>query len=209
MNKVLGMMLVMLSLTGLAAATVVQTNSVKDPNDIYNLYDAMTDDLINDGSAALASVDSTPWNGYLANNGSVTDGNFWSGQLDYWGGTWSLTYNLDTSSNTLGYAISTIDILGGWNDPKKIECTLAYKLIGDAEYTTLGTYLYEALGGMKINLSDSLGGDLLSGVSALRFTFQNADLIREIDVVGSAVPEPATLSLLAIGGVLAMFRRRK
>jgi hypothetical protein len=69
-------------------------------------------------------------------------------------------------------------------------------------------------GSTKVNVTDTTG-ILATGVDAIRFdildTFSNnagGVVMREIDVFGTAVPEPSATLLFGLGGLVLLRRRR-
>ncbi|MBN1553511.1 MAG: PEP-CTERM sorting domain-containing protein [Phycisphaerae bacterium] len=201
-------------LAGTVSATVVQTNILLGE---YELAGCLSDDLVNDGTTTLAQESYAPgWieegSPSMLNDGKVCEpDDYWNGDVCSWNADWMTQYTLNTTTNTLGYDIQTIDIIGGQLNGgiNRIECTIDYKRVGDTEFSTLGYFSYNpgTGGGTKLSLSDDQGM-ILSGVSELKFSFGVGYVIREIDVVGTATPEPATLSLLVIGGLLVLRRKR-
>ena len=212
----LGMMVVLCGLSVMASATVIQTN---EQLPLYDVYPALTDDLINDGSPSLAGESSTGGldcgSGSAMNDGQTAPSNFWTGYNGDYDNSWSCTYTLDTTANTNGYDISTIAVIGGWNsglesDRSRIEFTVEYLQVGATEYSTLGYYDWDPAtdGISRVTIGDDQGASILSGVIELKVTFGIGGMYREVDVTGSPTPEPATMSLLAVGG-LTLLRRRK
>ena len=136
---------------------------------------------------------------------------------------WTLTLNLNTTTNTQGYRLTEIDTFSGWTaDFVNQKYTLAYSTVSaPTTFTTLGTF--ENLSGLagnpaaslKTALTDSTGA-IATNVAALQFVFQpdsakaHQGAYREIDVIGTpvAVPEPASIGLLGAGAAGFLLRRR-
>ena len=187
--------------------TTVQTNAVYADVTGAAAFTSATD-LANQGQATFASSTvsanqdpGTPEGGF---NDGVTESN--KGSM-----TWfrddvtptqfpgEIVLNLDVSTNSAGYNITTINSIAGYNigglQADQV-MTVEYSVVGDASYTTLGTYSNEAADTQgqysSISLTHYLNGNLLFGVDSLRFTYANPAAntrlaLQEIDVIGGAV----------------------
>jgi PEP-CTERM motif len=188
-----------------------------------SLYTPSSTDLIN-GAAPTAQV-GTFWTNESAGGIPVlTDGlyagfsvgSFATGGAGGGGGGLSLTYGFATSN------ISSVDVYGGWanNGRDELNFTLQFSSNGG---TSFGSALASGswnpsvaantTSATKITLSDTTG-TLATGVNAMRISFLAVENgytgYSEIDVNGSAVPEPSGLLLLGLGTIAAMgIRRRK
>ncbi|MDF7799089.1 PEP-CTERM sorting domain-containing protein [Pontiellaceae bacterium B1224] len=143
--------------------------------------------------------------------------------------TGSITINLDTSVNTLGYNISGINTYAAWNTGSggrsDQEYTLTFIYMDDSfEEITNGTHYANTVAAAdengevnvwtEVKISDD-AGMIGTGVKSVKFDFltgANAGgtaTYTEFDIVGVAVPEPATLGLItACGGGILFIRRR-
>ncbi len=205
--------LVLCGLVSLASATVIQTNDI-----VYGTqsgFAADATDLVNSDQATFSSLDSTgggDYGGSPTNLNNGTTGEYLA--AIYEGGPWTVMFTLNTSVNTLGYTLTSITSIAGWMDPRADQSiSVAYSLVGSDDFVDLGTYscgagLWDQDYTTKITLTDSTGA-IVSGVDQLRVTISVQTNMKEIDVAGFAtIPEPMTMSLLAVGGLLAFRRRR-
>jgi hypothetical protein len=134
-------------------------------------------------------------------------------------GSFQATFNLDTSINTLGYDVTSIQTASASaGDSRRIQFYEVFvSIVGSPLFTSLGTYTYDPgnLNDGRITLTDN-AGPIATGVDAVRFSFLNTGQTfstgySEVDVFGSAiavVPEPASLGLLSLAA-LAFTRRRR
>jgi hypothetical protein len=168
---------------------------------------------------------SGPFTNPAGNVGNLTDGDFSfasnagftgsAGAYTISGGT--ITFNLNTSINTLGYDISDIGIYTGWvNDGRDgINVEVFYATVGaPSTYVSLGTAVHDGLGRYASAVyTETVSPNLLAtGVRSIRFSFgtqENSGVgYKELDVTGVAtIPEPSA-ALFGGLGVLALRRRR-
>ena len=126
-----------------------------------------------------------------------------------------MTFSLDTGASPQGYNLTGIDFYHGWGDDGRdgFRFTIEYSTVGDANFTTYGsTDTFDPAANYgRTGVTDSTGM-IASNVDQIRitpFSIENGyGGLAEIDVIGTAVPEPSSLALLGLGG-LAMLRRRR
>jgi len=136
---------------------------------------------------------------------------------------------LDTSVNTNGYDIFSIQSFAGFNADRPWQnIMIEYTLVGGSQMVSLGEFSCqpEGLSGYnasRLTIEDNFGEAILTGVSAIKITYLNngfspspgsvnATSYREFSVVGVAsVPEPASVALfgIAAAGVLLRWRLRQ
>jgi len=140
-----------------------------------------------------------------------------------------VTFALNTTINTAGYDITTINTYTGWSSYRVNQYyDIYYTTVDNASWTLLTSVTYQpydfpigAPGNVStwVNVTDTTGV-LAFGVNSLRFDMKVQTVgdapnlgasYREIDVFGVAsVPEPGTVALLVIGGLaLVMLRRHR
>ncbi len=173
----------------------------------------------------------TTWSGIFTDEGaigisSLTDGGF--GALGNAGNSGAsatanlgemVTFTLDLAASPGGYSLSGIDTYSGWDTYRGGQYySVSYSLVGDpGTFFSLGTVDWDTRGdnapGGNISTRSMLrdiDGELATGVAAVRFNFANSNYIgyREIDIFGTAVPEPRTFCLLSLGLANVLVRRR-
>ena len=134
-----------------------------------------------------------------------------------------ITYSLNLAASPQGYRITGIDTYGGWNDNGRDQqlYTVAYSTTAaPATFTDLTSVNFNpAAGGdpsaTRVQITDTTG-TLATNVAALRFTFDQPSSpengytgYTEIDVFGTAVPEPAAVCVLVAAGVGVLGRGRR
>jgi hypothetical protein len=160
---------------------------------------------INDGLASTYSQNSGVNDTYF--NHDVSSGN----DLDH---SPVVTFTLNTTVNTHGYTLSSINSIYGWQDWQSLsdqDYTISYTTVTNSTFTVLTTVAYNPFNPALDNTQQTshenatdvtltqLGN--ITGVNAIRFSFtpyfgptnveQGGQMIREIDVFGVASPESA------------------
>jgi hypothetical protein len=119
------------------------------------------------------------------------------------------------------YNLSSADVFAGWNDSGRDLFSFTLDTSADnVNYSPIGSFNKNGdnTGAIttpvttKIDFVDDGGAPIASGVRYLRLTATDTDNgyagMVEIDAQGTAVPEPASLAVLGMGGLLMMRRRR-
>ena len=136
----------------------------------------------------------------------------------------TITYKFNTAANPLGFTLTQIRSIAGWADTTSFsnqKYTVSISLVGSPTvFTQLASVNYAPFTGnggtpnsSQVTLTDGTGS-LASGVAAVQFAILNnggsGQVFREIDVAGAptAAPEPTSLGLLGVGGLLVLRRRR-
>jgi hypothetical protein len=200
------------SFLSMTASTPASTNIVTTENS--GLNDGLS--VVNAFSNSTYYAYNDPSNGGAAKS-SLIVGN----QLG--GGGVTVTFNLNTSANLLGYNINAINTIAGWGDHASVanqNYTLSYSTVADPSlFLSLGNVAYnpndptnDDPGGGGVATEVSFSNLSLTGVAALQFNF-TADptslgygdtgtgiWLQEIDAFGGAtVPEPGTWAMITLG----------
>jgi hypothetical protein len=185
---------------------------------------------INDGLSVVNGFGDSTYYAYNSNPGAKANlipGNELAGGAE-------ITFNLNTSVNTLGYNINSINSIAGWTDHASVadqNFTLAYSTVAaplvfipvtSVAYNPYNPTSDSSDGGGVASLV-SLTSLNLVGVKALQFDY-TADptsagtgdsgtgiWLQEIDATGSAtIPEPSTWAMMIVGaaGVVVLSLRR-
>jgi len=213
---------------GLQAAVILNDNGGATTGE--TAWDSMISDsdLVNTGRPTFLSVDA-PDGGFGTSSVGLQDGVNTNLQLVpnmtfYSAFPSSVTFTLDTTVNTLGYDITTINTFAGWSDfnfgAQIFE--LLIKTTTNGSFVTYGTFSNTAgfdnttLGAPRSSLTTLTGdsGPIASGVTDIRLVYSQAvtygTVIREIDVIGTAttVPEPSIWMMMIVGtGALILSQR--
>jgi hypothetical protein len=216
-------------LTASAQAAILQNNTYISGSNETALAVSSTD-LVNQGQPTFlteTSVGFTPFSccggtastSYL-NDGSAGTNSTSAGTAFDLDGTWTTTYALNLSTNTMGYDITGVNSFTGWPDSRTDQkYELLYSTVAaPSTFLSLGTFSFLPNGGgsAEISLTDSTGV-IATHVAAVQFSIQSPasgseSVYRELDVIGRAsVPEPSSIALGLIGGLglLVMLRRRR
>lgn len=204
---------------------VVSVSYQTDPS--QGAYSVSSSDLINSNSLALLGSTHTGYTpftfdggtsttaalndgvqgvSYAAGNGALSSGAF---DID---GVWTSTFFLNA-----GYNLTEIDTIASWPAARASQAyTVSVRQVGNVTFTpvTVIDFLVNPDQSSKIVITDT-GGTLAANVDAIRFDFTVASgaapspetVYRELDVFGTLVPEPSSLSLLALGGAALLLRR--
>jgi len=119
----------------------------------------------------------------------------------------TITYTLDLSVNTLGYAITSIVTYAGWADVNRGSqaYTVSYSQVGSTNFTNLVAVAMAADGFTqeRYSITENNYGILATGVDEVRFTFPTQQFsgvgYKELDVFGYAVITPSVYALWATG----------
>lgn len=153
-----------------------------DGNPLTNVYDTAAHTGTTAGVVSAAS-EPTNTTGWTIAEGDKIDLSFW------------LTGN-GATTRTVHWAV------GSWDGSAFTEIAAG----GGGDFSAAGTYLTPTLGTITVGAGDPTIGDFLS----VQFTRVGLGFPRVDDVVlsATAVPEPASLVLLSLGGLLMLRRRR-
>ena len=130
----------------------------------------------------------------------------------------TVTYTLDTTTNTLGYNVTSIAGYGGWNDSgrDRQHYSIFYSTVGRSDFNFLGEVDDDpASPGSLSAVRAVFSGLSISGVDQIRIEILNGQEngyagYGELDVIGTAtVPEPGTMGCLLVGGAALLRRRRR
>jgi hypothetical protein len=128
---------------------------------------------------------------------------------------------LNTSTNTLGYNISSIETFGGWNDSGRDKqlFTILFRKVGTGVFLPFdGVNADNPLSPGTPSAIRAVfdGTGILTGVDALRIEFPAGQEngyagLGEIDVIGTplGVPEPSVVGLAMVAAIGAMGRRAR
>jgi hypothetical protein len=133
-----------------------------------------------------------------------------------------VTYNLDLAASPLGYNVNRIDVFGGWNDSGRDQqaYTVQYSTVASpGTFTDLANVNFNPTipantqTANRVTITEDTLPNLATGVAAVRINFSGQTEngysgYAEIDVIGTAVPEPAGMALIALAGALVLRRRR-
>jgi len=212
---------------GSAQAAIIQTDTLDESSQVA--FTGSATDLINQGQSTFSSQTTTPAaldfgsSGANLNEGTMGTSGDLATAAAHHDAVWSATFNLDVSTNTLGYDITGVTTYAGWegvgNSDQSYE--LFVSVVGDASFSSLGSFSFDVSpagdASTRIVLTDGTG-TIAAGVDALRFDFPSLSgaltgVYREIDAFGSAtvIPEPSSMALFALGlvGMVSLRKRNR
>lgn len=209
-------------------AGVIQTNAFTEGSNTAYDANASSSDLINQGAASLGGFTSSlpgTWPASGTNDGSATGGGV-AGDYAYWDQQTTVTLTYELTGSATGYDITSINSIYGWDESRRHAAqyySVYVATVADPNYTLLHTVAYDPItaafvpGSSQVTLTDT-EGVLAKGVTGIRFIaiedpgglYDEVGVIHEFDVFGiPSVPEPGSLAVLAVSGLLIMRRRRR
>jgi hypothetical protein len=154
-------------------------SSVTGSCPLFSELRASSTSLIKSGSASYASTESTdPANWYGAGGVSYLNDGVLSNAFNQQAlcdTNYTVTYNLNTSVNTLGYDISSVRTIAYWGDNRRYQkYELLVKIVGSSDFVSLGTFEYTPTINTcttQLVLTGENGEMLATGVNAIQFKF--------------------------------------